>query len=223
MIVCESVRVELDSSGSAPAVVIEGASLTCRAGETVLLLGPSGAGKSTLLSVMAGLRRPTSGQVNVDGKPVSRFTAHHRDLYRRRVGFLPQRLHLFEELTGLENALLPLLPRAFGPEAIARIQQLMGELEVPADRAVRSLSGGEQQRAALVRALSTSPELLLLDEPTAHQDEARAAVICEVIERERARGAAVVVAAHDPRLTSRLAGSRRYTLTAGRLLAGAQG
>jgi len=211
-IACEAVQVM-----AGEAELIRGVSLSCAAGELVLLQGPSGSGKSTLLSVMAGLRRPTAGQVTVDGMPVSRFTAHHRDLYRRRVGFLPQRLHLFEDLSALENALVPTLPRGGDPEVLLKARELLVRLELApvGDRPVRTLSGGEQQRAALVRALAGGFEVLLLDEPTAHQDEPRVALIAALLEAERARGAAVVVAGHDPRLATRLGLARRYSLSAG--------
>lgn len=215
MIACESVRVLFASGGAGPA--LEDASLSCDAGELVVVDGPSGSGKSTLLSLMAGLRRPTAGQVLADGQPVSRFTAHHRDQFRRRVGFLPQRLHLFEDLSALENALVPFLPRRAGPRAVDDARALLCELEVPVDRAVRALSGGEQQRAALARALVTSPPFVLLDEPTAHQDPGRVQLVASILERQRARGAAVVVAAHDERLASLLTVARRYTLASGRL------
>jgi len=215
VIACDHVRVEWALGSVAPA--IDDACLSCAARELVVIEGPSGSGKSTLLSLMAGLRRPTSGQVLAEGQPVSRFTAHHRDLFRRRVGFLPQRLHLFEDLSALENVLLPLLPRTTSEPIIERAQALLEELEVPPDRAALALSGGEQQRAALARALITSPDFLLLDEPTAHQDLARVDLVAKRLEGERKRGAAVLVAAHDPRLSGLLTVARRYALISGRL------
>ncbi len=215
MIACEAVSVVL-ATGVA---LVSEVSLTCAPGEIVILVGASGSGKSTLLSVVAGLRRPTSGQVVVDGQPVSRFTAHHRDLHRRRTGVLPQHLHLFEELSALENVLLPTLPLSPDPARSSRARALLEELELGrvGARPVRTLSGGEQQRVAFARALVLAPPMLLLDEPTAHQDDFRAGALVRRIEREAARGAAVLVAAHDPRLVAALPRARRYEMRAGRL------
>lgn len=132
---------------------------------------------------------------------------------------LPQHLHLFEELSALENVLLPTLPLSPDPARSSRARALLEELGLGGvgARPVRTLSGGEQQRVAFARALVLAPPMLLLDEPTAHQDDARAAAMVRRIEREAARGAAILVAAHDPRLVAALARARRYAMREGRL------
>lgn len=199
--------------------LVDGASFQLDPATITLLSGDSGAGKSTLLSLLACLRRPTTGEVLVDGEPVSRFVAEHRDAFRSRIGLVPQRLHLFEELSAIENVLMPVVPRARGMAAHqAAAAALIEALDVPSSRVpVGRMSGGERQRVAIARALVTRPSLLLLDEPTAHQDDARCAIVLEAIGRARKEGATVLIAAHDARVRSWDEIDQVLALTAGRL------
>lgn len=199
--------------------VIEGASARFEAGEIAVITGPTGVGKSTLVKLLATLLRPTSGVVWADDAPVSRHVALHRDRWRRDVGLALQDPHLIDDLTVVENLVLPLVPRtrdAAGAEAKAR--QALERLDIGTLAASRAgaLSGGQRQRVALARALVGAPRFLLADEPTAHQDDAGVAVVLAALERARER-AVVVVTAHDHRVLDGLPQARRWRLEAGRL------
>ena len=216
-------RLILDvKDGTAQRRLIDDVSFELSVGEAALLFGESGAGKSTLLSILACLRRPTSGQVVANGEPVSRFVAEHRDRWRRSVGYMHQRLHLFEELDALENVLIPALPlRAGVREYQARARSLLESLDVAASSGtpVGRMSGGERQRIAVARALLVRPPILLLDEPTAHQDDARCERILAAIDEARHRGAAVMIAAHDPRVQAWPGIAKVLRIENGRLIA----
>lgn len=216
-------RLILDvKDGTAQRRLIDDVSFELSVGEATLLFGESGAGKSTLLSILACLRRPTSGQVVADGEPVSRFVAEHRDRWRRRVGYLHQRLHLFEELDAIENVLIPALPlRAGVREYQARARSLLESLDVAASSGtpVGRRSGGERQRIAVARALLARAPLLLLDEPTAHQDDARCERVLAAIDEARSQGAAVLIAAHDPRVQAWPGITAVLRIAKGRLIA----
>ncbi|HRX50559.1 MAG TPA: ATP-binding cassette domain-containing protein [Candidatus Krumholzibacteria bacterium] len=172
------------------------------AGTLTLLTGPTGSGKTTLLHLLAGLLRPTAGEILADGEAVSRWTAAHRDRWRRGVGLLLQHAPLLEDRRADENVLAPLVPLT-GPTApkLAAVAAALAAVDSVdlAARPVRELSGGERQRVALARALAPSPAVLLLDEPTAHQDDARIPALLAAARAARDRGAVVVVASHDPR------------------------
>ena len=211
-------------SGRGDAPILDAVDLAVSAGEIVALTGPTGAGKSTLLYLLGGLLRPGAGEVLADGEPISRWTPAYRDRWRRRVGFLFQHAELLADLSAADNVLLPLIPRP-GPLAdkVAAVHRTLEELEATpyAEQAVRELSGGERQRVALARALVTEPEFLLLDEPTAHQDDHRAAQILQVVRGARDRGAVVVLASHDPRVLRAGLVDRVRELADGRLVAAA--
>ena len=209
-------------TGHGDAPILDAVDLAVSAGEIVALTGPTGAGKSSLLYLLGGLLRPDVGEVLADGEPISRWTAAHRDRWRRRVGFLFQHAELLADLSTADNVLLPLIPRPGSlADKVASVHRILGELEATpyAEQAVRELSGGERQRVALARALVTEPEFLLLDEPTAHQDDHRAAQILQVVHGARDRGAVVVLASHDPRVLRAGLADRVQELAAGRLVA----
>lgn len=157
--------------------VLRGVSLAVAAGETLAITGMSGAGKSTLLHILGGLDRPTSGQVFYRGRDLYAAGDRERSAIRaRKIGFVFQAYHLLPELTVLENVLLPGLEAhgAFlqGGKLRARAAELLARVGL-ADRVrhrPNELSGGEQQRAAIARALMNGPELLLADEPTGNLD-----------------------------------------------------
>jgi len=203
--------------------ILDTIDLAADAGAITALAGPTGAGKSTLLHLLGGLLRPTTGEILADDNAISRWTAAHRDRWRRRVGLLFQHAELIGDLSAAENVLLPLVPRP-GNLATkeAAVRHALEELEVAtfADQAARDLSGGERQRVALARALVGRPEVLLLDEPTAHQDDARSARILEVVGAARDQGAIVVVASHDPRVLEAGLADQVRQLEGGRLRPG---
>jgi ABC-type lipoprotein export system ATPase subunit len=169
-------------------------------GRITLVSGRSGVGKSTLLHLLAGLLRPTRGEILAEGQPVSRWLTAHRDRWRRRVGILFQQDHLIGRLTALENVILPLIPRGGGPRQWrARGMEMLFRLKADelAGQPAASLSGGQRQRIAAARALVGEPDYIVADEPAAHQDLENACGLGRLLRQAADRGAVVVVAAHD--------------------------
>jgi putative ABC transport system ATP-binding protein len=162
-------------SGSTRQVVFDRLSFSVEAGETVALLGASGSGKTTLLNLISGIDRPDAGSVLLDGVDVHALAEPDRTLLRRRrIGFVFQFFNLIPTLTVGENVALPL--ELLGEDDRAAQQRAAGLLEEVglggfANRYPETLSGGEQQRAAIARALAHRPDLLLADEPTGNLDE----------------------------------------------------
>jgi ABC-type lipoprotein export system ATPase subunit len=181
---------------------LRGVSLEVQPGEFVVVTGPSGSGKSTLLHVMAGLDRPTEGEVRLEGKPLSKMTDDELTLYRRRrLGFIFQFFHLLPTLSADDNVALPLLLDGRPPDEARRIARdrlsSLGLAERAAHRP-RELSGGEQQRVAIARALITQPALLLADEPTGNLDSEAGAEVRRILsELPQTFGTAVVMVTHD--------------------------
>lgn len=189
-------------------------------GELALVTGRTGAGKSTLMHILAGLIRPTRGRVLADGRPVSRWNSRHRDAWRRGVGIVFQQLCLLEELTLLENVMLPLVPRISSVSTLRRrgMEMLTAlDLECCSGERPATLSGGERQRVALARALVANPDFILADEPTAFQDSDGVSRIMALLEMHAATGAVVIVCSHDVRLWQERQFEARYHLTEGRL------
>jgi len=177
--------------------------LTIERGEMVALVGPSGCGKSTLLHILGLLDRPTSGQVTVAGIDPLRVPRRALPSLRNRcVGFVFQRHHLVPALTALENVAVPLRYRGLSrSEALDRAARWLERVGLGARRHhfPGQLSGGEQQRVAVARALAGEPALLLADEPTGELDSRSAARLVELLqELNRELGQTVVVATHDP-------------------------
>jgi ABC-type lipoprotein export system ATPase subunit len=205
-------------SGRAARRVLDGASLEVRAGELVAVTGRSGSGKSTLLHVLGALDRPEAGYVElagerVDGRPERELTR----LRRRHVGFVFQFFHLVPELTGAENVLLPArLPGAV-PGAVRRAQELLARLglEDAGRRLPHELSGGEQQRLAVARALVQDPPVVLADEPTGNLDREAGAAVLALLRAAADDGRAVVLVTHEQAATG--AADRVLALREGRL------
>ncbi|HYY77237.1 MAG TPA: ABC transporter ATP-binding protein [Gaiellaceae bacterium] len=174
-------------------------------GELVVLHGPSGSGKTTLLNLVGGLDRPTSGRVWVDGAEVSALGEEQLVGFRRTtIGFIFQGFGLLPILTAAENVEVPLrLQKAEPARREARVRELLEVVGLGerANHRPYELSGGEQQRVAIVRALVNDPRLLLADEPTGQLDSENARTIMEVIrDLVDTRGVSALVATHDPAL-----------------------
>ncbi|PIK68587.1 ABC transporter ATP-binding protein [Methylobacterium frigidaeris] len=189
--------------GAARVHILKGISLAVASGEAVGLVGPSGSGKSTLLMTMAGLERPDSGRVVVEGTDLAGLDEDALARFRgRRIGIVFQSFHLVPTMTALENVALP-LELADAPDAHARAAR---ELEAVGlghrlHHYPAQLSGGEQQRVAIARAVAPEPAILVADEPTGNLDEATGAQIVELLfALKRDRGATLVLVTHDPGL-----------------------
>ncbi len=195
--------------GETRLAIQRGASLRIARGEMVALLGPSGAGKSTLLHIAGLLEPPDAGEITIDGAACGGLSDRARTAIRRdRLGFVYQFHHLLAEFSALENVMLPQMIAGVGRAAArGRAQELlaaMGLAERAAHRPAR-LSGGEQQRVAMARALANRPMLLLADEPTGNLDQKTAdAVFDALLQQVRGEGLSGLVATHNPALAERL-------------------
>jgi lipoprotein-releasing system ATP-binding protein len=195
-------------SGEKMISVLQDANLSLREGEMVAIVAPSGAGKSTLLHLLAALDTPTSGAVYFASKAIeTNQEAALADFRNRSVGFLWQRHHLLPDFTAAENVAMPLLLRGESfAKSLATARKWLGEigLENRADHRAGELSGGEQQRVAMARALVTGPAVLLADEPTGDLDEQNAWAVFELLERlHRTHGLTSLIATHNTALAAR--------------------
>ena len=188
-------------SGDRELTILDQIDLAIQPGEFTAVLGPSGSGKSTLLALMAGLDRPTSGEILIDGTPIQAMSEDQLALLRRhKIGFVFQSFQLLGNLTARENVLLPI--ELLGqPDPVGRADELLAAVGL-ADRGHHypsQLSGGEQQRVALARAFAARPAILLADEPTGNLDGATGRRILEILSDLRRReGTTLVLVTHDP-------------------------
>ena len=203
--------------------VLDGVSLGVERGEALAIMGPSGAGKTTLLRCLNGLEQPDAGRVRVGTHELGPGTpapALALAAIRREVGFLFQQWNLFSHLTVLENVVeAPVHVARLSPDvATTRAHALLERVGIGARAQAypRQLSGGEQQRAAIARALAMEPTVLLLDEPTSALDRARADELLSLLGSLRAGGLTLIAVTHDPRFAEGLAG-RIATLRDGRV------
>src|SRR3954454_15231508 len=199
--------------------VLDGADLDVEAGEVVPILGRSGSGKSTLLHLIGGLDRPEAGSIEVAGERVDGASEQRlSELRRRRVGFIFQFFHLLPELSGEANVLLAGRVRGAHPEAARRGQALIDRLGLRevARSLPHQLSGGEQQRFAIARALVNDPAVLLADEPTGNLDVSAGAEVLRLLRAGAAEGRAVVMVTHETAAAD--IADRVLTLRDGRLI-----
>ena len=191
--------------GSSNLEILCGVDLSVQRGETVFLCGASGAGKSTLLYTLAGLERPSRGEVQFEGESLYRVSsARQSDLRNTRMGFVFQSYMLLPELTALENITLPGL--IGGRPDRERATQLLEQVGLGrrADHLPSELSGGEQQRVAIARSMANRPGMLFADEPTGNLDaETGHEVINVLLERVREHGTTLLALTHDAGLASR--------------------
>ena len=189
------------SSGGCPLVVLDEVDLKIEAGQFVVILGPSGSGKSTLLALMAGLDRPTGGEVLFNGREIQDKSENELALWRRHhVGFVFQAFQLLHHLTAKENILLPLELKG-EPGASQSADELLDQVGL-ADRGHHypsQLSGGEQQRVAVARAFAAKPVLLLADEPTGNLDSKTGEAVLKMLSSlHQLHATTLVMVTHDP-------------------------
>lgn len=210
---------ELEASGlvksypgaDEPVMVLRGAGLSLREGQSAAVMGESGSGKSTLLHILGTLDRPDAGVLRIDGvDPLAMEEAPLADFRNRTIGFVFQDHHLLPQCTALENVLLPTLARRTGGPEARELRARAGELLERVGLSRRAghfpaqLSGGERQRVAIARAMIHRPALLLADEPTGNLDEEAGDAIAELLAgAAREFGSMVVVVTHSERVARR--------------------
>jgi lipoprotein-releasing system ATP-binding protein len=212
-----------DSPGGSVSVLRE-LDLHVAAGETVAIVGPSGSGKTTLLNLLGALDQPTSGSVTIDGTAINGMTQEQAARFRNRsIGFIFQLHYLLPQCSVLDNVLVPRLAGGWDEDAAnvrSRAESLLAQvgLEDRISHLPWQLSGGEQLRAAIARALINRPKIILADEPTGSLDPATGDRIADLLlETNRAAGTALVVVTHNAQLARRM--QRTLRLEAGRLVA----
>jgi len=206
-------------SGEQPLTILHPIDFTVTRGQIVAIVGPSGSGKSTLLGLIAGLDAPTSGEILIDGTNIAALDEDRlAGLRGEKIGFVFQFFHLVPSLTALENILVP-MEIAGRRDARARAQALLDEVGLH-DRGHHypsQLSGGEQQRIAIARALANDPPLILADEPTGNLDSNNGRHILDLLlDVQRKRGATLVLVTHDPSVAA--VADVRLTLRDGRVV-----
>ncbi len=207
--------------GAATVEALRGASLTIARGEFVAVTGPSGSGKSTLMNILGCLDRPTSGSYQFEGTEIADVDADGRaEIRNRRIGFVFQNFNLLARTTAIENVELPLF---YGPSPLhaqhARAAQALERVGLAhrAHHVPSQLSGGEQQRVAVARALVNGPDLLLADEPTGNLDSRTSAEIIAMFrELNRTSTLTIVLVTHDPEVAA--AADRSVTFRDGRIV-----
>jgi len=202
-------------------LALDDVSLMINPGDVAILKGPSGAGKTSLLSLIGCMSRPTAGRMIVAGKDVAKLPERFLTRIRRETfGFIFQHFNLIRDLTVLENVLLPLYPLGvpFGTMQQKGMDTLARLGIADKDRfKIRQLSGGEQQRAAIARALINDPSIIIADEPTAHLDTKLSIDLLNILEMLSRQGKTILIATHDPLVYEHAMVTRTITMKAGRL------
>ena len=183
-------------------VALDSINLSIKMGSAVVLKGVSGSGKSTLLSLIAGLSKPTSGEVVIDGSKISKLPDNFlADFRQKNIGFIFQKYHLISNLSVIDNIILPLIPLNENRQTIKdKIDKVLVQLKI-ADKSkqlVKNLSGGEQQRVAIARAMVNNPQIIIADEPTANLDKKLSLDFIEILSLLKQLNKTIIVASHDP-------------------------
>jgi putative ABC transport system ATP-binding protein len=195
---------------------LDGVSFTVEAGEWIAIMGPSGSGKTTLINILGGLDTPTSGQAVVDGTDVARLDEAGLTRFRaEKIGFIFQQFHLVPYLTAVENVMLAQYFHSTTDEKEARAALERVGLGDRIDHLPAQLSGGEQQRVAVARALINHPKLILADEPTGNLDEANEETVIRLLRELHTEGHTILMVTHAPSI-GQLA-DRRIELAHGRI------
>jgi putative ABC transport system ATP-binding protein len=189
-------------SGEVDVHALRGVNLQVAHGEFLSVVGPSGSGKSTLFNILGGLAAPTEGQVVIDGEDIQKLTDSQRtEMRQRKVGFVFQKYNLLPTLTGLDNIRIArFLARSDGP-LTAEFKNILEMLNITnrLDHKPRALSGGEQQRIAIARALVNKPAILLADEPTGNLDTENSTIVLGLLHRlNKETGQTILMITHNP-------------------------
>jgi len=176
--------------------------LSFKEGELIVLKGVSGSGKSSILSLVAGLSKPTTGEVIVDRKKISKLPDNFASIYRRdNIGFIFQKYNLLPSLTVTDNILLPLVPlnldTNIAQQKLERVMKMF-HIEHKKDTIVKNLSGGEQQRVAIARANVNEPKIIIADEPTANLDKKLSLSFIDILKELKGKNKTIIIATHDP-------------------------
>lgn len=176
--------------------------MTFNEGELIILKGVSGSGKTTILSLISALLKPTSGEVIVDGRKLSKIADHFASEYRRdNIGFIFQKYNLIPNMSVADNILLPLRPLNLPKEELKyRLEKVLAQykLEEYKDTLSQNLSGGQQQRVAIARAIINDPKIILADEPTSNLDRDLSLQFIEQIKALKSANKTIIIATHDP-------------------------
>jgi len=195
---------------------LDSASLAIVKGEWVAITGPSGSGKSTLVNLLGCLDRPTSGTLKIDGVDVAAMSAKELDRFRAdKIGFIFQQFHLIPYLTALENVMLAQYFHSMTDETEARSALEKVGLGERVSHLPSELSGGEQQRVCIARALINNPPILLADEPTGNLDLANQQIVAGLLKTLNAAGHTIVMVTHDPQMAA--LAQRKIALSHGRV------
>ncbi|MCK5110503.1 MAG: ABC transporter ATP-binding protein [Arcobacteraceae bacterium] len=202
MIKLENVTKIYEINKNNKVTALDDINLNFKEGELIVLKGASGSGKSTILSLLAALSKPTTGEVIVDGKRISKLPDNFAALYRREnIGFIFQKYNLIPTLSVEDNILLPLVPtNPDENDALEKLNKVMERFNIShkKDAIVRNLSGGEQQRVAIARAHINDPKIIIADEPTANLDEKLSLHFIEILRELKKSNKTIIVATHDP-------------------------
>ncbi len=182
--------------------VLKEINLNIRQGECVVLKGVSGSGKTTLLSLIAGLDKPSSGKVLIEGEPISKLPdLFASELRAKKIGMIFQHFNLFEHLSVSENVTIPLIPSGLKMKEIhQKVDEALhlANIKHKKDILASRLSGGEKQRTAIARALVANPSIILCDEPTANLDRDNSLLFIDILGELHRMGKTIVIATHDP-------------------------
>jgi len=183
-------------------LAVSGVSIDIVRGDFAVLKGPSGSGKTTLLSLIGCMTRPTSGSISVEERDTSHLPERFlTDIRRKTFGFIFQQFHLIQGMSVLQNVMIPLYPTDISLAVLGRRAEVILEnlgMSKRRNFPVQGLSGGEQQRTAIARALVNDPDIILADEPTAHLDTALSKEFMSVMKEFRDKGKTIIIASHDP-------------------------
>ncbi len=181
---------------------VKNINLSVQEGELIILKGSSGSGKSTILSLIAALSKPTTGEIIVDNKRISKLPDNFASLYRREnIGFVFQKYNLIQNLSVKENILLPLIPDNIDESILEKKLHLsMSKFNISHKEniLVKNLSGGEQQRVAIARSYINDPKIIIADEPTANLDKVLSENFIEILRELKKSKKTIIVATHDP-------------------------